>query len=374
MILHFVSFFLLAYVIGRFLLPLPYSLFIKIIIAFFFLVISQKFQIYERIGGAFFAPDLPRPLLLIMETLYAAFVILAFFLFIKDVLSALLWLSRSFGFNWYLPFSPATQNVGLALMALLISGFGVWQAVRVPDVRTIEVALPNLPQRLNGFSIIQLSDLHIGPLLKKDWLQAVVEKTNAQKPDAIVLTGDMIDGLPNILKQEVEPLGKLVAQHGVYGVTGNHEYYYKAEMWSLIFEELGVDMLYNEHRTLSVGESALTIVGIPDPTEKRFGGEGPNICQALEGAPDTVRILLAHQPRSAPDNHGVDIQLSGHTHGGLMFFLQTVIASFNKGFVNGLYELSNLKLYVNPGTGLWNGFSCRVGVSSEITRIILRAS
>lgn len=374
MILNYVSLFLLAYVIARFILPLPYSPLFKMAIAFVFFIISQKFQIYERIGGAFFAPDLPRPLLLVLEMAYAALVILVFLLFAKDILSLALWLSRFFGTNWRLPFSPAATGIGLAVAAILISGIGVWQSLRVPDVRTVEITLPNLPRQLDGFSIVQLSDLHIGPLLKKDWLQAVVEKTNALKPDTVVLTGDMIDGSADALKREVEPLGRLTARHGVYGVTGNHEYYYKAEMWSPVFEELGVDMLSNEHRILSVGESNLVLVGIPDPTEKRFGGRGPNLSHALEGAPDTVRVLLAHQPRSAPDNQGVDIQLSGHTHGGLMFFLQAIVASFNKGFVNGLYELNVIKLYVNPGTGLWNGFSCRVGVPSEITHIILRAS
>ncbi len=117
----------------------------------------------------------------------------------------------------------------------------------------------------------------------------------------------------------------------------------------------------------------MVIAGLPDPTEKRFGGPGPDFEAALKGAPDTARVLLAHQPGGAREHQGVDMQLSGHTHGGLIFFLKSLIARFNAGFVNGEYDVDGLKLYVHPGTGLWNGFSYRLGVPSEITRFILRA-
>jgi uncharacterized protein len=130
-------------------------------------------------------------------------------------------------------------------------------------------------------------------------------------------------------------------------------------------------MLHNEHRTLSVGNGTnLVIAGIPDPTERRFGGPGPDIRTALEGAPDTVRVLLAHKPNGESSNIRADIQLSGHTHGGLLFFLKWLLASFNGGLVEGLYNKDTMKLYVSPGTGLWAGFSCRLGVPSEITQII----
>ena len=273
--------------------------------------------------------------------------------------------------DWRLPFSPDVQRIGLAAIALALGGFGVWQSVRVPAVRTVEIAVPNLPRSFDGFSIVQLSDLHIGPLLKRDWLQDVVRKVNALTPDSVVLTGDMIDGGPKTLKRDVQPLAKIVARHGVYGVTGNHEYYYGVHAWSSIFKKLGVDMLYNEHRVISVGEADLVIAGVPDPRAERFGDIPPDLEKALKDAPNTTCILLAHQPSVAADNQNVDIQFSGHTHGGIMFFLKHIVASFNNGFVQGLYKLDDKKLYVSPGTGIWNGFSCRIGVSSEITHIIL---
>ena len=112
------------------------------------------------------------------------------------------------------------------------SGFGIygtWQAIRVPDVRTIEITLPRLPVSLDGFSIVQLSDIHLGPFLKGAWLRDVVAKTNALSPDLVAVTGDMIDGSPDELKDDVAPLGDLQARYGVYGITGNHEYYFRVE-------------------------------------------------------------------------------------------------------------------------------------------------
>lgn len=363
----------MAYALIRFVFPLPCGVFVKSIVAAAIIVASRKFQIYEWIGGFFFAPDLPRPVLLMLELSYAALLLLVLFLLARDVLLIALRLARRFGAQWRLPFSPDAQRMGLAFAAIVLGGFGVWQSIRVPAVHTVELCVPNLPRQLDGFSIVQLSDLHIGPLLKRDWLQEVVRKTNALNPDVVALTGDMIDGVPKALKQEARPLGELAARHGVYGVTGNHEYYYGAHYWSSVFEKLHITMLYNEHRVLSVGKDKLVMVGIPDPRTERFGDMLPDLEQALKGAPaDTVRILLAHQPGTAPDNQGVDIQLSGHTHGGTMFFLKKVVAAFNGGFVEGLYDLGDKKLYVSPGTGVWNGFSCRIGVPSEITHFTLR--
>lgn len=366
------SLFLVIYIVCSLILPLPVRLLGKAVAGVVLLAISLKYAVYQWLGGAFFAPELPRPALLVMETLYAAVVILFFFLLIKDVLGLALWISRRLGTTWRLPFSPAARGVALTLAALGLGVFGTWQAVKVPGVHTVEVALPRLPQALDGFTLVQLTDLHIGPLLKRDWLRAVVEKTNALNPDAVVMTGDFIDGSPARLEQDIAPLAGLRARRGVYGVTGNHEYYYHVEQWLPVFAALGVDMLHNEHRVLPVDDTNLILVGLPDATEKRFGGEGPDLSKALAGAPDGVKVLLAHQPRGARERDAVDVQLSGHTHGGLMVFLQPIIAYFNEGFVNGLYDLGGGNLYVSPGTGLWNGFSNRVGVPSEITRIILR--
>lgn len=338
------------------------------------LVISQKYLIYERIGGSFIAPALPSPVLLSLEILYSFMIILVFLLVVKDGVALLLWLSRWLGSSWQLPFSPAMRSAGLVLAALALCGYGTWQSLRVPDVRTIEITLPRLPADLDGFSIVQLTDIHIGPFLKGAWLRDVVARTNALSPDLVAVTGDMIDGSPDELKDEVAPLAELQARYGVYGITGNHEYYFRVETWLPVFDQLGITMLDNEHRTLSVaGGHELVIAGVPDQAGQHYGGAGPDIRQALAGAPDTVTVLMAHRPNGIADTIGADLQLSGHTHGGHLFFLQWLISTFNGGLVEGLYDRGGRLLYVSPGTGLWSGFSCRLGVPSEITRILLRS-
>ena len=371
--LVFPSLVLFTYITVSLIAFLPCRTLIKAAAAVILLVVSLKYPIYVKIGGSFIAPDLPRPLLLSLEFLYSSMVILAFLLVLKDVTALLLWLSRCLGSSWHLPFTPGIRSGGILLVALVLGIYGTWQSLRVPDVRTVEITLPRLPAALDGFSIVQLSDIHIGPFLQREWLAGVVAKTNSLDPDIIALTGDMIDGSPEALRDDIAPLGELRARYGVYGITGNHEYYFRVNQWLPTFSDLGVIMLQNEHRVLSANGAELVIAGLPDHAERWFGGQGPDIGRALAGAPEAVRVVLAHQPHGAPDNIAADLQLSGHTHGGLLFFLKWLLASFNGGLVEGLYEVGPMKVYVSPGTGLWSGFSCRLGVPSEISRIVLRS-
>lgn len=352
---------------------LPCRPWIKVLLGTVLLAISQKYLIYETIGGSFIAPDIPSRLLLVLEFFYSTLLILCFLLLIKDGMSLGVWLSRLLGTSWQLPFSPTVRNGGIALIALSLSLFGTWQSLRVPQVKTLEVKIPQLPAALNGFSTVQLSDLHVGLLLGKAWLHEVVEKSNALAPDLVVVTGDMIEGPVNVLRDDVAALGELRSNYGVFGVTGNHEYYFEADQWIQVFELLGLTMLNNAHKVLTLpGGAELVVAGVTDRSERRSGGSGPDIKAALAGAPEATRLLLAHRPNGILEPVDVDLQLSGHTHGGHLFFLQWLISTFNGGLVNGLYERAGRTLYVSPGTGLWAGFSCRLGVPAEITRIILR--
>jgi len=337
------SLILFGYVVASLILFMPCRLPVKLAAGVVLLAVCLKYPVYEKIGGSFIAPDLPRPLLLSMEVLYAAMVILFFMLLIKDGLAVLLWLSRCLGTSWHLPFAPAVRSGGLAVAALVLAAFGTWQSLRVPDVRTVEISLPDLPAGLDGFTIVQLSDIHIGSLLKGDWLRGVVAKTNALAPDLVAVTGDMIDGTPAALAAEIAPLAELRAKHGVYGVTGNHEYYFGAQEWLPVFQRVGIVMLHNEHRVLSVKGADLVIAGLPDHAEQQFGGPGPDIRKALEGAPEAVRVLLAHQPHGVSGNTGADIRLSGHTHGGLLLPMKMLMAAFNGGFVGGLYDVDGIR-------------------------------
>ena len=359
-----------VYVFLSLVLPLKAALWLKALMGAGLMAAALKYIFYQVVGGGFFRPELPAPVMLTAEALYASLIMLFFLALIKDAAGLCLRLTRLFGASLHLPFSPGQRCAFLTILALACGAWGTWQAVRVPDVRTVEIALPNLPAELEGFTLVQLSDIHIGPVQKKDWLEAVVRKVNALSADAVVITGDMIDGLPRALRAEVQPLSELKARYGVFGVTGNHEYYYDARGWTKEFRSLGVDMLNNEHRVLPGG---LIIGGVPDNTATRFGDGGTDVKATFAGAPEGPRILLAHKPNDeelpAP---GVSLQLSGHTHGGLIFFLSPLIGAYNAGYVRGLYETpEGGLLYVSPGTGLWNGFSCRLGVPSEITRIVL---
>ena len=366
------SFVIAGYLLFSLIWPMNMRLRSKLFLGALLFTVSLKYIFYEVVGGSFFRPELPVPVLLAAEALYASMVVLFFLALIKDGVALLCWLFRRVGIKRHMPFSPEVRASLLVLLALLSGVWGSAQAVRVPEIRTVEVAIPELPAELEAFTLAQLTDIHIGPLLKKEWLSDVVKKTNDIKADVILLTGDYIDGLPSELAEELRPLADLRAKHGVFGVNGNHEYYYDAKGWQPVLRALGVDMLNNEHRVLPGG---LVLGGVTDRNAPRFGQPAPDVNMAFAGAPNGPRILLSHQPKygeSIPAN-GVELQLSGHTHGGLLFFLKPLIAYYNKGFVSGLYRTEHGSLlYVSPGTGLWSGFSCRIGVPSEITRIVLK--
>lgn len=351
------------------------SLALKIAGTALIFLISMKYVIYQIIGGAFFSPNLPRDFILVMEALYGALMLLFFMLLLWDIYLGGNWLLGRLGIPTPKNLPSGAIKCGLAALALALGCWGTWQSIKVPDVKTVELRLPNLPPALEGFSIVQLSDLHIGPLLKKDWLAEVVSKANALEPDLYALTGDYVDGHVEELESELAPLANLKSKYGVLAVTGNHEYYWNYPQWKSALERLQIPLLDNSHKTLDINGEKLVVAGLPDLVARNFGFEGPDVKKALAGAPDAVKLLLAHQPKNSRDYAElVDLHLAGHTHGGLMFFLQPLIARFNSGFVAGGYDVNNEKLYVSSGTGLWNGFSCRIGVPSEITQIILKSS
>lgn len=362
-----------CYVLFSLIRPLPWRWQAKTAATLVVLALSLKFSLYKLLGGSFISPGLPTWLLLDIEILFNAYLLLVCLLVFKDILILLLWINRRLGSHWHLPWTPGIRGAGMITLALTLSLFGTWQALQVPEVRTVTLTLPRLPPALDGLSIVQLTDLHVGPLLKKRWLQQVVDRTNGIQPDLIVLTGDMIDGSPETLRQDVAPLGELKARYGIFGINGNHEYYSDAAKWLPVFRKLGIVMLENEKRTLSVRGKQLVLIGLTDPTALRFGEPGPDCTQLQQQRLPGIHILLQHRPPKTNQTCRADVQLSGHTHGGQLFFLKPLVAAFNHGYIRGLYQMGDMQLYVSPGTGLWSGFFCRIGVPAEITRILLRS-
>lgn len=260
--------------------------------------------------------------------------------------------------------------------AASLAALGVWNAVRVPPITDVEIAVTGLPQQFDGYRLIQLTDLHISRLFPYAWTRAVVDRANTANADLIVVTGDFIDGSVEMRRADVAPLRALRARHGVFAIPGNHEYFFDYAAWMRHLDALGMRMLPNAHTILERGDARLVLAGVTDLSAPSVGQAGPDLDAALSGAPLGVPVLLLdHQPKEArrAAARGVAVQLSGHTHGGMILGLDRLVAPANNGFVSGHYALGNMSLYVNNGTALWPGFALRLGVPSELTRITLRA-
>jgi uncharacterized protein len=277
-----------------------------------------------------------------------------------------------------LPENPVSADRRLFLTlgagALVSTAIGVWQATTAPTVKRVTIALKNLPQAFDGFTIAQISDLHVGPTIRRAYVQKVVEITNGLKPDLIALTGDFVDGTIDDLQEDVAPLRTLVSTHGSYYITGNHEYYWGAQPWCEHFKTLGMNVLANEHRIITRGGESLILAGVNDYSTRGAGGAiACNPAKAIEGAPENlVKILLAHQPITfeLSEPAGYDLQLSGHTHAGQYFPFNLLIPFFQK-YYKGLNRHKNMWIYINSATGYW-GPPLRTGVPTEITLITLQ--
>ena len=234
------------------------------------------------------------------------------------------------------------------------------------------VTLAKLPAALDGFTIVQLTDVHVGMMIGKQFLEEVVERVNALDPDVVCITGDLVDGPAAELKGEVAPLAKLRSRHGTFFTTGNHEYYAGVDDWLPVLADLGFRILRNERVTLAPG---LELAGIDDAMGYRHPGHGADLARATAGRdPDAALVLMAHQPKQARDarKHGVDLQISGHTHGGQIWPWHHLASWQQGGLLAGHYLVGDTQLYVSRGVG-YVGPPIRVGAPAEITRVILRA-
>jgi len=244
------------------------------------------------------------------------------------------------------------------------------------EVVDVEYAFAKLPKALDGFSIVQLSDLHIGMTIDRDFVQRVVDRANALAPDLVVLTGDLIDGPVEALCEDAAPLAGLRARHGAFAITGNHEYYTGADPWIEELSRLGLRYLRNERVTIGDGAESFDLAGVDDHGASRYRGHGEDLERALARRdPSRLCVLLAHQPRQVrrASKYGVDLQLSGHTHGGQIWPWHYLVRLQQGGLLAGRYEHGGTQLYVTRGCGYW-GPPVRVLAPLEITRIILRSA
>jgi predicted MPP superfamily phosphohydrolase len=308
-------------------------------------------------------------------TNWAGYAILAIFstllvlVFLGDLVRGLYALARwAFAAQTW----PLLDVRGIALTilgaSLALSVVGLAQA-RCPRIRNVQIAIPGLPDELDGYRIVQWSDVHVGPTIRRRFVQALVDRTNALQPDAVAITGDFVDSDAATFGGEIEPIRDLRTRDGVFYVTGNHEYYWTPQEWLHLLAAHGVTFLRNEHKAVANGK--LVFAGITDPVGRGTHKQDPD--GALAGAPrNAVKVLLSHRPQASADADrlGIDLQLSGHTHGGQFFPFNLVIRKFQP-LVAGLHRVGRTWVYVNRGTGYW-GPPSRLAVGGEITRIELR--
>lgn len=357
------------YVIARFVFPLAMPLLLKIVLSVVVLLASQYLLISRFTPGGIFSPEMPRAVIILFNWAFGTVLFLSFIQILIDVVAASSLLLRH-------PLEiPSGVRYLAALVAMLLATIGVHQAIRVPPVKEVTIRIQDLPPAFEGYQFLQLTDLHITRLFNAAWTSAMVKRAMALDADLILVTGDVIDGTLANRRNDVEPLRGLQAPDGVYAITGNHEYFFEQQRWTDHLATLGLQPLLNSHAVIKRGDAALVIAGLPDVSASRRDAMGPDIEKALKGAPDKAPVvLLDHQPRNARQNaaHHVDLQLSGHTHGGLIVGFDRLFLKPNAGFVSGLYDVDGMQLYVNNGTALWPGMAIRLGRPSELTRITLQ--
>lgn len=368
---------LFGYIFCSGILPLKIKRKYKIIFGMIIFIIAQKNGILRWLGGGlFFSPELPRWLLVGVAFLYGILFFTAFFLLFRDILVIWWWqlfklkqkISYRFPFGYFMIFTIC--------ISVLLSGYSLWEGLMLPKIKYVEIYFDDLPPEFDGFSIAVLADIHASALNQAPFINNIVEETMAAKPDLIVLPGDIIDGRVDKRIEDVEPLRKLYAPYGVYAVNGNHEYYSGFDEWMTKFEELRLPVLINSNVPIAKDGAVIYLGGIADYAAARRGQEPPDMEKTWRDVPaDGFKILLSHQPKNnlANARSGVRLQISGHTHGGMIIGMdKLLIAPSNGGVVRGTYDFEGMKLYISSGAAIWSGFPLRIGIPPEITMIVLK--
>jgi len=269
----------------------------------------------------------------------------------------------------------ARAQAALAFGVVAVAGSAaLLSALRAPRLVRVEVRLPRWPRALDGFRIVQISDIHIGPLRDRRFARHLTERVNALGPDLVAVTGDLVDGSARLLADEVAPFGGLRARHGAFFVTGNHDHYSGANAWVDVVGRLGLTVLRNRSVRIEQDGAAFTLAGVDDHRGGFGDGQREDLPAALAGRdPALPVVLLAHDPSTfkRASQSGVDLQLSGHTHGGQIWPFKHLVRLATP-FVAGRYSVGGSELYVSRGTGFW-GPPMRLFSPAEITELTLRA-
>ena len=347
---------------------LPVRRFLRATIALllFFLAIGIQVILFTGI--------LPRPALLPAAWLSGTMIFATPMLFVRDTIVVFLRRRGKKPGKW-----TVYALAGILALSGVLAARGEYCAVRPPQVKRLELTR-DIPAGLDGFRIVYISDIHVSRTSARNYLWTVVCRANALRPDVILLGGDLGDLKPEEIRANMHQLGDLHAKYGVYSSPGNHEYIRGFEEWLEFLDSVGIESLLNRHVAIEHNGAEIVIAGVPDEAKDNKlyeGREKPDLDKTLEGAPGGAPVvLMAHRPQFAHDYsaYPVMLQLSGHTHGGMVAGLPVLLVKlFNRGFVSGLYEVNGMTLYVSNGAGLWNGFMFRLGVPSEITEITLRS-
>ena len=266
-------------------------------------------------------------------------------------------------------FIKRSINISMITLAGSATVYGFYSARKGPFIIKHDIYIKNLPEAYENFSIAQISDLHVGPTIKRPYVEDVLEKISHLNPDLIAVTGDLVDGSVKYLKSELQPLKDMIAPYGTFFVTGNHEYYSGVDQWLDETDRLGMKNLINSYELISRAGDQIVIAGVTDFRAHQIkASHRSNPGLALKSVPGNLKkIVLAHQPSSIFDVHktGADLQLSGHTHGG-QFWPFTYPVKMTYPYIAGLHDHHGTQIYVNRGTGYW-GPPLRIGVPAEIT-------
>lgn len=432
--------FMFGYAFFSLIWPCRINVIFKSVWTIAFALCSIKCLIYTDTGNLSY-PNLRPSQVLFIETLFNTIFLAVIMAMIKDVLLLILWCLIKVKLLNAFTFKQSLINISISLSALVLSVLGTFSQVQPPKVNYQEVYFETLTNDFDGYKIAQISDLHMGPVLRRYYLNEVVAQINSNKPDLIVLTGDTIDAPFDIRRDDFDPMAMLNSKDGVLAVTGEHDYYNDYKQWHQFFSQMGIRYLCNESVIIKRGIGTIKITGIPDSygatvsldeapnllfanfniidydykkehvsfgqtQSNRFMNKGlfdydvmmlnfKKVQRAIteawsmtiyennrrntmkfahESSFADIQILLAHNP-NITKNHDLNAELvlSGHTHGGVMFFLKPIVAYFNNGLVSGLYSLDNLRqIFISNGAGIWSAFSCRIFVPAQIDIIVLK--